>query len=29
MIASSQIYITPEEYLELEENSPIKYEYID
>jgi hypothetical protein len=29
MFASSQIYITPEEYLELEENSPIKYEYID
>ena len=29
MVASPQIYITPEEYLELEENSPIKYEYID
>lgn len=29
MVASPQIYITPEEYLVLEENSPIKHEYID
>lgn len=29
MIASPEIYITPEEYLALEEKSPVKYEYID
>ncbi|MEA5618812.1 Uma2 family endonuclease [Cronbergia sp. UHCC 0137] len=29
MVASPQIYISPEKYLELEENSPIKHEYID
>jgi len=29
MIASPQLYITPEDYLELERNSPIKHEYID
>jgi Uma2 family endonuclease len=29
MVTSLQTYITPEEYLELEENSPVKHEYID
>ena len=29
MVTFSQIYITPEEYLELEKNSLLKHEYID
>ncbi|MBD2056966.1 Uma2 family endonuclease [Oculatella sp. FACHB-28] len=29
MIASSQPYLTPKEYLQMEEHSPVKHEYID
>lgn len=29
MVAAREIYITPEEYLEMEENSTVKHEYID
>ncbi|MFM8004291.1 MAG: Uma2 family endonuclease, partial [Dolichospermum sp.] len=29
MIAAPDFYITPEEYLALEENSTVKHEYID
>jgi Uma2 family endonuclease len=29
MVASPQIYLTPEEYLQMEEQSDIKHEYID
>jgi len=29
MIASSQLPLTPDEYLQLEADSPVKHEYID
>jgi Uma2 family endonuclease len=29
MVASSEVYLTPEEYLQMEEHSDIKHEYID
>ena len=29
MVADSEIYVTPEKYLEMEEKSDIKHKYID